>query len=61
MMIVTQYYRGFLALDRFAGTPEAVALDEEATALWKASERGELILYQRRLGPDRFEYWAARL
>lgn len=54
MIEPTIYHVGCLAIDRQAD-PE---LDRRAAALLKQAEAGEVILVQRRVAPDRYEYLA---
>jgi hypothetical protein len=45
------YYTGRdLASERGHNTPDGKALNEYANDMWAASERGEVVLYQRKMG-----------
>lgn len=48
------YHRGYHCLS----APEFVRRNKQAHAAWKAYERGDVLLYQRRVGPDELDYCA---
>ena len=51
-MIDHVYYTGFLVIDR----ERDIDLDLRATRMRLNAEAGKVMLYQRRVGPMRFEY-----
>lgn len=58
------YHRGYIAYDRgeptkkLPRTPEQVAVNETAKVAWSLYERGRVLLTQRRLGANDYEYIA---
>lgn len=64
------YHTGYLPFDRERPhrlnacrcdlCSRAAAVAVVADAYWRAYERGEVVLVQRRLDPERFEYIAKR-
>lgn len=57
------YYSGLLSKDRGGHgrkRPGEVTVDETANIAWKLYEKGVVLLTQRRLGEDDYEYIATR-
>jgi hypothetical protein len=50
------YHTGVLAIDR----KKDAALDARARGLLDRAEAGQVVLYQRRIGPGKFEYIAVQ-
>lgn len=51
------YHRGFLAIDRVDNPP----IDQLANEMYSNYLSGTHILFQRRLSPNRYEYYIKRL
>lgn len=51
------YHRGFHCMSLLSDTKR----NSEAQAAWNAYLRGDVVLYQRRIGPDELEYCAKAL
>jgi len=49
------YHKGFHCMETLATYPRKKSIPKAA---WDAYERGEVLLYQRRIGPDELEYVA---